>query len=267
MANMSISGVVSGIDWESMIDSIIEKASQPAMVQVNKRTNLTNKKSLFEELKVSMQGFQSSISPLKIPSTYKAKELEIERLDSNSSYKGVLTATVNADAEVNVYNLEVKQLATAQTLRSNQITGTFSGINSTMNSLTNGKVYVNCGGQRVGVDVTSTDTLNSLKSKLNNALKTQSTPVAVTASVVDNKLILKSDNTGIGSETVTETFNYSRTGVNTLNDITVDTNALESGEASFEIKSGSTTWTQANGDFQIIDGNKIKRGIHYLSNY
>ena len=264
MANMSISGVVSGIDWESMIDSIIEKASQPAMVQVNKRTNLTNKKSLFEELKVSMQGFQSSISPLKIPSTYKAKELEIERLDSNSSYKGVLTATVNADAEVNVYNLEVKQLATAQTLRSNQITGTFSGINSTMNSLTNGKVYVNCGGQRVGVDVTSTDTLNSLKSKLNNALKTQSTPVAVTASVVDNKLILKSDNTGIGSETVTETFNYSRTGVNTLNDITVDTNALESGEASFEIKSGSTTWTQANGDFQIIDGNKIRWHDHDL---
>ena len=81
MAGMSISGVVSGIDWESMIDSIIENASQPAMVQVNKRTNLTNKKSLFEELKVSMQGFQSSISPLKLPSTYKAKELEIERLD------------------------------------------------------------------------------------------------------------------------------------------------------------------------------------------
>ena len=255
---MSISGVVSGIDWDSMIDSIIESASQPAMVQVNKRTNLTNKKSLLEEMKVSMQALQSSISPLKLPSTYKAKELEIERLDSNSSYKSVLTATVNADAEVNVYNLEVKQLATAQTLRSNQITGTFSAINSTMNSLSNGKIYINAGGQRVGVDVTSTDTLTSLKSKLNTAMKTQSTPMAVTASVVDNKLILKSDNTGIGSDTVTETFNYSTDGITTLNDITIDSKAVEDGTASFEVKKGSKTWTQANGDFQIINGNTLR---------
>ena len=99
MASMSVSGVVSGMDWESMIESVLESAQKPAMVQVNKKTNLTNKKSLFEEMKVTMNSIQTSLSPLKLASTYKAKEIEIERIDTSGSYKGVLTATVNADAE------------------------------------------------------------------------------------------------------------------------------------------------------------------------
>ena len=102
MASMSISGVVSGMDWDSMIDEIITNAAKPAQVQVSKRQNLTNKKSLFEEMKVTMNSLQSSLTPLKLPSTYKAKQVDIERIDTNGSYKGVLTATVNADAEVNV---------------------------------------------------------------------------------------------------------------------------------------------------------------------
>ena len=102
MASMSVSGVVSGMDWESMIDNIIETAAAPAQPKVNKKTNLTNKKSLLEEMKVTMNSLQSSLSPLKLPSTYKAKTIDIERIDTSGSYKGVLTATVNADAEVNV---------------------------------------------------------------------------------------------------------------------------------------------------------------------
>lgn len=154
--SMSISGIVSGVDWDSMIDSIIEKSQKPALVKVNKRTNLVNKKSLFEEMKVSMQALQSSISPLKLPSTYKAKEVEIERTDSGGSYKSVLTATVNADAEVNVYDIKVEQLATAQTMRSNQLTGsTLSGFS---NMPTTSTLYISNAGQRVGIEVNSKDT-------------------------------------------------------------------------------------------------------------
>ena len=191
MATMSVSGVVSGMDWEGMIDSVIESASNAAYVQVNKKTNLTNKKTLFEEMKVSMQTIQSSLSTLKLPSTYKAKEIDIERIDTNGSYKGVLTATVNADAEVNVHELEVKQLATAQTNRSKQITS--STLKSTLGGLDSSKFYINAGGQQVGIDVYATDSLDSLKSRINTTLKSLNTPLAVSASVVDSKLILKSD--------------------------------------------------------------------------
>ncbi len=248
--SMSISGIVSGVDWDSMIDSIIEAAQQPAMVKVNKRTNLVNKKSLFEEMKVSMQSLQSSISPLKLPSTYKAKEIEIERLDRNGSSKGVLTASVNADAEVAVYDLKVEQLATAQTVRSNQITS--SKLSSLTNMPESSTLYITAAGQKVGIEVSSSDSLQSLKSKINNKLKTLSTPIDVTASVVDNRLILKSDNTGEGATTVNESFTINTTGRNTLSDIFVQY------PEDLELKNSSGTTYTLNQDFQVVNNNEIR---------
>ena len=264
MASMSVSGVVSGMDWEGMIDSILESAQKPALVQVNKRTNLTNKKSLFEEMKVTMNTIQSSLSPLKLPSTYKAKEIEIERIDKAGSYKGVLTATVNADAEVNVYDLEVKQLARAQTNRSKQITS--ANLKTTLGSIESSKMYINAGGQQVGIDVFNTDTLESLKSRINTTLKTLSTPLAVTASVVDSRLILKSDYTGLGKTSVTGTTaqNYNASGFTSLDTIITNkdsgasTNIVvdESNLDNLKIMSGTKTYS-IHKDYEIIN-NQIR---------
>ncbi len=252
MAAMSVSGIVSGMDWESMIDEIITNAAKPAQPQVSKKTNLTNKKSLFEEMKTTMNSLQSSLSPLKLPSTYKAKTIDIERLDKNSSYKGVLTATVNADAEVNVWDVTVKQLASAQINRSKQITG--SSLSSTLSGVSGNTMYVNAGGQKIGIEVKSTDTLESLKSRINTTLKTLESPIYVTASVVDNKLILKSDYTGLGTMTATETtrYNYS-SGVNKLNNISIPEAAYD----NVKITSGTKSYV-IHKDFEVANGNEIR---------
>lgn len=251
MASMSVSGVISGMDWDSMIDEIITNAAKPAQVKVNKKTNLTNKKSLFEEMKVTMNSLQSSLSPLKLPSTYKAKEINIERVDTSGSYKGVLTATANADAEVNVWDVKVNNLATAQINRSKQITS--STLSSTLNGLSSSTFYVNMGGQKVGIEVNATDTLQALKSRINNTLKTLDNPLAVTASVVDNKLILKSDDSGLGTRTATETINYSSSGINRLSNISVN----DSDAGNLKITKGSTSYTYGT-DFTVANGNEIR---------
>jgi len=264
MASMSVSGVVSGMDWESMIDSVIESAMKPAQVQVNKRTNLQNKKSLFEEMKVTMNSIQSSLSPLKLPSTYKAKEIEIERIDTNSSYKGVLTATVNADAEVNVYDLEVKQLARSQTNRSAQITS--STLKSTLGSLESSKLYINAGNQKIGIDVYNTDSLDSLKSRINTTLKTLNIPVGITASVVDNKLILKSDSTGLGTTSVSGTASqkYNSSGYTDLGTIITDSDAGsyvnivvdDTNAENLKVSSGSKSYS-IHKDYEVVN-NQIR---------
>ncbi|MBR2207407.1 MAG: flagellar filament capping protein FliD [Synergistaceae bacterium] len=263
-STMSVSGVVSGMDWESMIDTIIEKAAKPAQVQVNKRTNLQNKKSLFEEMKVTMNSIQSSLSPLKLPSTYKAKDIEIERIDSTGSYKGVLTATVNADAEVNVYDLEVKQLARAQTNRSSQITA--STLKSTLGSLEASKLYINAGNQKIGIDVYNNDSLESLKSRINTTLKTLSIPVGVTASVVDSRLILKSDSTGLGTTSVSGTASqrYNSSGHTDLSTIITDADSGQSvnivvddsNVENVKISSGSKSYS-IHKDYEIVN-NQIR---------
>ena len=269
MASMSISGVVSGMDWESMIDEIITAAAKPAQVQVSKRTNLKNKKTLFEEMKVMVQSIQTSLTSLKLPSTYKAKAVDIERTDSNGSYKGVLTATVNADAEVNVHDIEVKQLATAQTNRSNPITA--ATIASTLSSAgitsTASKMYITAAGQRIGIDVYSTDSLQSLKSRINNTVKTLASPLEVTASVVDNKLVIRSDNTGLGTKTVEGTVRggYSSTGLTSLKGIitnegsgaTTDIAVSADNVDSLKIMSGGTTYVNGT-DYVVVNGTEIR---------
>ena len=252
---MSVSGVVSGIDWESMITEVITNAAKPAQVQVQKKTNLTNKKTYFEEMKVSMQSLQSSLSALKLPSTYKAKEVTVERVDSNGSYKGVLTATVNADAAVNVYDIEVQQLAKAQVQRSNSFSGSLSGaFSGALNGVTSAKMWITVGAEKVGVDVTSSDTLTSLAKKINNTLKARSNPLGVTASVVDNRLILKSDRTGLGENTATETFKRSANSWDVLSTLSLDSSNLEPGK--LVLSGDSKTWTNGT-DFDVV-GNQIR---------
>ncbi|MBQ6113434.1 MAG: hypothetical protein IJL10_04125, partial [Synergistaceae bacterium] len=252
MATMSVSGIVSGMDWESMIDEIITNAAKPAQVKVNKKTNLTNKKSLFEEMKVTMNTLQSSLSALKLPSTYKAKTIDIERLDKNTSYKGVLTATANADASVNVWEVKVNKLATAQINRSKQITD--SNLTSTLNGVSGKTIYIDAGGQKVGVEVKSSDTLESLKSRINTALTELDSPLYITASVVDNKLILKSDYTGKGTMTSKETVNYNySTGINRLSNISIPSSAVD----NVKITASGKSYV-IHKDFEIANGNEIR---------
>jgi flagellar capping protein FliD len=247
---MSVTGVVSGIDWESMVTELIENAKKPAYVMLDKRDRLELKKDLWEELQVTMQSLQSTLSPLKLSSTFKAKEVEIERIDRNTSYKGVLTATVNADAAIDLYELEVLQLAKAQVNRSNQISGTLSGV---LGSGKSSSFYVNAGGQKIQIDVSSDDSLDTLADRINTQLKTQS--VAVTASVVDNRLLLKSDSTGLEKTTQTATLTRSINATDTL-EFNVDLSAGNGG--ALTVKDSNGVIYEEGKDFDIVNGNQIR---------
>ncbi len=255
MASTTVSGVASGIDWEGIIKKMTEMASKPAQVQVNKRKNLNNKKTLFEEMKVAMQKMHSSISSLKLPSTYRAKEVKVERLDSNGSYKGVLTASVTSDAEVNVYNLEVQQLARAQLQRSNSFSGSLSDVfQGPLQGLTSTRLWISSGGRKAQVDVLASDTLESLVKRINTTIKTMNPPMGVTASVVDGRLILKSDKTGLEETTSKEVIKRSDQSWDALSTLSIDPSTLSGGDVT--VTGDGKTWMNGK-DFDVV-GNQIR---------
>jgi flagellar capping protein FliD len=247
---MSISGIASGIEWDKMVEELLEQARKPAYVMVDKRDRLERKKTSYEEFLVSLRNLQSTLTPLKLAATYKAKAVEISRVDSNGSYKSVLNATVNSDAEINVHDLQVLQLAGSQVKRSNQIGGVAL---STLGSITasNSHFYVSAGGQNVRIDADPAGTLFDLADKINTTLKTQNPPVQVTASVVDGRLYLKSDSTGLGTTEVTQELTRAVSGTDTLNFNVNPSN----GKAT--VKIGSTTYTMGK-DFDVVNGNKVR---------
>lgn len=256
MADMSVSGIASGINWDEMITKILNKAKKPALVMVEKRDTLSRKKEYFEEFKIALQKLNSALSPLKLPSTYKAKGIEIERIDKSGSYKGVLTATVNADAEVNVHDLEVLKLAKSQVQRSNafsdKISGAFTGA---LSGASEAHFWISIGGRRLRIEVHSEDTLESLAKRINTTLKTQRPPFGVTASVVDKKLILKSDATGLGEDTRKVSMTRSSKAYDLLGDMYIDPRALK--DLVVKSKDGKKTWKRGV-DFDIVAGNQIR---------
>ncbi|MBQ9564005.1 MAG: hypothetical protein IJU98_00325, partial [Synergistaceae bacterium] len=254
MASMTVSGVVSGMDWEGMITQIIENAQKPAMVQVNKRTNLTNKKALFEEMQDLTKTLQSATTSLRFSSTYQAKNVQRERLDTNGSAKGVLTAKVNADAKAGVYNVEVKQLAQAYTRRSNRVEGNSNDI---LKGYAGTKLTFTQNGTTSSVEVGENDTLATLASRINNTVKTTSNPMNFTASVVDSRLIFKSDDMGRGTVKYADTLKYDGTGVTKLDDIDIDIDNIKDGDIVLTSKDGKTTYTYGT-DFDIVNGNEIR---------
>lgn len=256
MADMSVSGIASGINWDEMITKILNKAKKPALVMVEKRDKLTRKKEYFEEFKIALQKLNSTLSSLKLASTYKAKGIEIERIDKSGSYKGVLTATVNSDAEVNVHDLEVLKLAKSQVQRSNafsdKISGAFTGA---LSGASEAHFWISIGGRRLRIEVHSNDTLESLAKRINTTLKTQKPPFGVTASVVDKKLILKSDATGLGEDTRKVSVTRSGNVYDPLGDMYIDPKSLK--DMVVKSKKGNKTW-KLGVDFDIVAGNQIR---------
>ena len=258
MADMSVSGIASGINWDEMIAKILDKAKKPALVMVEKRDKLTRKQEYFEEFQIALQKLNSALSPLKLPSTYKAKGLEIERVDKSGSYKGVLTATANADAEVDVHDLEVLKLAKSQVQRSNAFTDKLSGaFTGALSGASEAHFWIGIGGRRLRIEVRSDDTLESLAKRINTALKTQRPPFGVTASVVDNKLILKSDATGLGKDTQKAAMTRSGNAYDLLENMHIDSGSLKSGDLVVKSKKGDRTWKQGV-DFDVVAGNQIR---------
>ncbi|MDR2529438.1 MAG: hypothetical protein LBD04_10585, partial [Synergistaceae bacterium] len=253
MADMSVSGIASGIDWDSMIEKILETARKPAYVQLNKRDNLELKKSLFEEFQVALQAVQRSLSSLKLPSTYTAKGVDIARLDNNTSHKSVLTATANADAEIDLHTVEVAQIAKAQISRSN----TFSP-STALGAAAAGSFNINVGGRTFTINVGAADTLQNISDNINQLLKTQIPPVGITASVLFDRLILQSDSTGMGSTTITSNTMTTSNGAVIFADGAGNpyTPPIDMSHGVAKVNVGGAIYTQGK-DFDILAGNQI----------
>ncbi len=204
-STFSIPGISSSIDWGSMADKLIENARKSQEPLIAKQDTLELKIGLFNEFSASMKTMRSAVTPLKLASTFLAKAAEFTVL-SGVNAQSVVAATVSADAAVSRHEIEVLQKATAQSRFSAQIKTAMgeAGLASAQ------KFYINVGGRRAEIEVKTTDTLITIAQKINDAKDMTINPatgkaygesLGITASVIDNRLVIRSANTGLGETT------------------------------------------------------------------
>ena len=201
-STFSIPGISSQIDWGAMADKLLENARKPIVLWEAQQDTLELKIGLFNEFSAGLKTLRTAVTPLKLDSIFKAKTAQFSAA-SGLDPAGIVSATVDASAAIARHEIEVIQKAFAETRFSEQISTTMGDADLSGPST----FSINVGGRRADIEVLTSDTLRTIADKINAAKDSTIDPatgqpynegVGVVATVLDDRLVLKSVSTGLG---------------------------------------------------------------------
>ena len=112
MATLTVAGIGSGLDVNSLLEQIVEAERTPTENRLNvKEAELQAELTAFGTVKGAVSSFQSSLARLKDPAFFSSSEVSVSNTD-------ILTANSTSVAEAGDYAVEVNSLAQAHTLAS-----------------------------------------------------------------------------------------------------------------------------------------------------
>jgi flagellar hook-associated protein 2 len=156
---VAFSGLVSGLDTTSIITSLVnaEKASESQYT--TQQSNLSDQKTAVDAISSSLTSLGTFAQSLQIPST-----LQLRTASASDSH---ISVAVSGDAVATTHTMRVDQIAASQTVASRTFATDSAGI------LGAGSVQISSGtgtsATTANVSWDSTDTLDSIASKINNA--------------------------------------------------------------------------------------------------
>jgi flagellar capping protein FliD len=182
-----ISGLSSGIDWETIVDQLVEAEHTRVDLITEKQTATSNKLTAWQTFNTGLLALKTAAGELQTPDSFNLFTASMNTNSSTVNGADLVEVTVSETASIGSYALKVNSLATAQKLSSNA----FIGVSDALGSSYEGDLLIN--GNTVSIE--ASDTLGSLRDKINDA------DAGVTASIInyatdDHRLILTSDTTG-----------------------------------------------------------------------
>lgn len=182
---LSSLGLGSGLDVSSIISALVTAAEAGPQASITNQTNEDNNEIAgLTALSTSLAGLQSALSELTSSTTYNT-------FTASLANSGIGAATALGDATPGNYNLDVTQLASAQTRSSNAYSAT-SAVGS-------GTLDISIGSESMSVSVSSTDSLADIAAEINDASDNPGVTANVVAGTQGDQLVLASNNTGVAN--------------------------------------------------------------------
>lgn len=171
MAGTRLSGLMSGMDTESLIAQLMEARKAKVTTVKKQQMKVNVKQDAWKELNTKLKNLQSKyLSNMRFTTAYAKKVTKV----SNSSAASVITG----EGAVNgVQELEIKEMAKTAYLTGGELTnaeggkGSFNAL-STMSDLgleEGGKIQITSGGKTVDLDITGETTISDVLNKLKEA--------------------------------------------------------------------------------------------------
>lgn len=177
---ISFSGLGSGIDTSSWVDALVAAKQVPITTLQNKVTALNTTSTNLSNLKNNYSSLLTAVYKLTDSNNSTSANVFAQNKISSSD-TSVLSASVTANATPQTLDVIVKNLATSTVATSNSAIGKSIDGSTVFSSLANGAAktgsftfYVD--NQKFSVNISNTDTLDSIKTKMVDATKTDDNP-------------------------------------------------------------------------------------------
>ncbi len=250
----SVSGLASGIDWESTITQLMQIERQPQSLLASRRSGYETKLKLWAQIQTKVASLQSAMEALDQRSEFAVKA-------ASSSDTGILGISAGAGAAEGAHTVEVRQLARAHRLAAQG----WADKNVTGVGDSGGDLVLQTGDKTITIadaDLSAGTTLEQLAQLINSAPDNDD---LVTASIVDDgsganryRLVLTSNRTGVdnriivGSNPTNLDFASSHVDTAELQSGWSGTSAITSGGTYAGSVNKSLTFTVAGSGAQTV---------------
>lgn len=209
---ISFSGLGSGINTSDWVDALVAAKQVPITTLQNKVTSLNNTSSNLSNLKNSYTSLLTAITKLT-DSNLSSSANVFAQNKVTSSDSSVLSVTSSSGATAQTLDVSVTRLATNTVAKSLSSVGKNIDGSTVFSSMANGAAktgtftfYVD--NQKFSVDVSKTDTLNSIKSKMVDATKTDDDPDGtISVSIANGKFTVDAGSKSVSLGSAQDTSN------------------------------------------------------------
>lgn len=250
---MSISmGGSSGINTDQMVQQLMYLERQPIRRMEDEKEGINKKISAWQELNTKLDTFRTEAENI-FKNDVTSFDNAFDQMTTSSSDEDVVTASVDSTASSGSYNVKV----TSGTLATKERVQLLSQQDIDDGKIDNGDDF-DINGQ--AIDLSATDTLEDIKGKVNDA------GAGVTASIIDNKLVVESNETGASNRiTFTDSDGDNNNGSGFLEgDLGLD---LEDGVTTAgTVKLGTTPLLQEATDVTLeVNGVSMTKGSNEIT--
>ncbi|MEW6327180.1 MAG: flagellar filament capping protein FliD [Thermodesulfobacteriota bacterium] len=187
-----ISGLVSNLDWGTIVDQLMQVSHKRVDTLTARQTDYQDKLSAWQSLNTKLLSLKTASDTLRENDSFNVFTTSLTS-SSTTSASSLLSVSTTATATPGTHTIEMTSTSTkaqARQLSSKSFTSKTTALGYSGEFVINGRA----------INVADTDTLETLRDKVNNANSgTSATGVTATilsVSSTDNRLVLTSDATG-----------------------------------------------------------------------
>ncbi len=225
------------MDTQSTVDVLIELKRRPIELLENEKAEIEYDIAAWADVSTHMSDLTDSLDDLRGFNLW-------NQMAATSSDTGKLTATATSSAVEASYSLTITQLAQAHSVASDKASDLDAGADESTDLVAAGVLTAGdqftIEGQTITID--ATESLSTLQGKINTAADSMAAADQVTATVIDDHLVITRDNTGDTDITMSDTTGTPLQDIGILDAVPAYKNELVTSEdAAFTVNGLSVT--------------------------